>query len=944
MLKNLSLSKKIAGGFIIILILLVVLAANSRFGLSRVVDKVDSANQFQLLVDHISKARQNEKNYILTNDSAASAVVKKEISNLKGQTQLILDETGSKEIKERASSIQKTSDQYIKTFDQYMDLAGKRDEFISAMDQKANAALQITSMIRDDQKSKYDKLRQESETKISQMRTRVGLAAKINESFLLEKGLRLVLTESYVQKVSIYSQWQASHENMKQAIAQLTPLATEEASQKALEKVKTSQEQLIAGADNYYEEKSEENIIKVIKAAKNLEVGIVYLMQEMQEQLEFYIEDVQIFSGQMMELSSGVDQIAKILLNTRILEKGFINTQSGEVFDKILSYIDSIDGIITTIVENVDDEDKTKPLEGIQTAVEEYIASFQSAAGLMQSQKSAVAKMESAAAAIQATCLAAKDAQYKQMQSQIVASQAVITFGSILALIIGGVLSWVIVRAVIMPIKTVVTALRNISEGEGDLTKRLSIETRDEMGALAHWFNVFIERIHNIIVDIGANSETVTASSGELRMISQEMAGGAEDLSSRSNSVSAAAEQMSSSMISVAAASEEASTNLTHVADSAGQMKSTLDEIASNCDKARNISDNATSQVKTASERVQHLGTSARDISKVTEVITDIAGQTNLLALNATIEAARAGEAGKGFAVVASEIKGLASQTAEATLDIKEKISGIQSSTDDTVKDVEQITGVIAEVSEIVSTIAAAIEEQSASASEVAENIEQASSGIGEVNKNVAQSSQVSSEIAENISAVNTVAEDISSRGTRMNTNAEDLSDLSKKLSKMIGVFKVSAQDAGIEAYVDKDSPPPEDLLPWSDRLISGIDSIDEQHKELVAMVNELHQAMRMKKGTEESGKILERLAQYTVDHFAYEATLFDEHQYPEADQHNEIHAQLVAKVQEFQQQFNEGKAALSMELMQFLTDWLENHILKTDREYVPYLQEKGVV
>ncbi len=290
-------------------------------------------------------------------------------------------------------------------------------------------------------------------------------------------------------------------------------------------------------------------------------------------------------------------------------------------------------------------------------------------------------------------------------------------------------------RIIIKPLKTVASALKDIAEGEVDLTQRIDIDTRDEIGELAKWFNAFIARLNNIVVDIGSNSETVTASSGELLSASEQIAGGADDLSGRSNAVAAAAEEMSSSMNSVAAASEQAAINLGAVANAASQMKMTLGEVASNCEKARGVTENAADKVSSASERVEQLGNFARDISKVTKVITDIAEQTNLLALNATIEAARAGEAGKGFAVVASEIKGLASQTADATLDIKGKIKGIQDSTDDTVRDVKQITVVISEVTKIVSTIAAAIEEQSVSAIEVAENIEQASTGIGEVNE-----------------------------------------------------------------------------------------------------------------------------------------------------------------------------------------------------------------
>lgn len=483
--------------------------------------------------------------------------------------------------------------------------------------------------------------------------------------------------------------------------------------------------------------------------------------------------------------------------------------------------------------------------------------------------------------------------------------------------------------------------MEDIATGEGNLTKRIDIKNKDEIGTLVKWFNAFVERMDHIIADISVNAETVTASSGELLAVSEQMSDGAEDLSGRAGTVAVASEEMSSNMNSVAAASEQASTNVGMVSDSASQMQSTFAEVAQSCDKARLISANAADQVNKASNRVANLGNSAQEISKVTEVITDIAEQINLLALNASIEAARAGDAGKGFTVVASEIKSLASQTAKATEDIKGKILGIQNSTEDTVKDVGDISDVITDVNEIVTTIAAAVEEQSASATEVANNVEQASIGIGEVNENVAQTSQVSSEIAKDISVVNTVSDDMSARSILMKQSAGDLKELSSKLREMISVFKISAKNDlhdGNSKLTQRDVP---ELMPWSYKFALNIEDIDDQHKKLVSLVNELHKAMKLKKGSKQTGEILKNLAEYTVYHFDFEKHLFQKYGYPEMQEHLKIHDNLVAKVIDFQKQHDEGRAALTMDLMDFLTDWLKNHIMKTDKAYAPFLKEK---
>lgn len=827
MLSGFSLAKKITGGFVIVLVLLIVLAFVGRLGLTRVVEKVDFSNQFQLLVDHILDARQNEKRFIMTNDAGSVDIVMKDINLLKTEAQNIVATTGEEGIKKQAEQILKTSDTYARAFDDYVALAGQKDTLMGDMNQKANAALAITSRIRDEQRANYDSLMGKSEKKKFEMRHRVVIAEKIKENFLQAKGYRMVISDASENNVSMLTQWKGYHKDIKRDLKGLEPLMVEPISKERHEKIVNAQNTLIEKAALFFNNKNQKNNLALIDAVNVMHLATVTFQQEMQELLEFYSEDVQIFSGQMMELSAGADQVAKILLQTRILEKEFMWTEEDSTYQQVIENISSIEDAISYIRETIDDADKTKPLEGIQDAVNVYIGSFKSHAELMKRQQTAKEQMESTAAGIEAICLKSKASMHTQMQAQIVSSTTIITLVSIFALVSGVLIALVLARVIIKPITRVVAALRNISQGDGDLTQRINIDTKDEIGALAHWFNAFISRLNNIIVDIGSNSETVTASSGELLSISEQMLADSEDLASRSNAVAAAAQEMSSSMNSVAAASEEASTNLGTVADAAGQMKQTLNEVAVNCEKARAVSDNAAIKAKTASQRVELLGTSAKDISQVTEVITDIAEQTNLLALNATIEAARAGEAGKGFAVVASEIKGLAAQTAGATLDIKEKIRGIQTSTDDTVKDVNQITLVISEVTEIVSAIAAAIEEQSASATQVAENIDQVSTGIVEVNENVAQSSQVSTEIAQDISRVHDVSREMTNRSNQMKQSAQDLSELSGKLRNMIGVFKVSVDEAAVNASGDtsgdrntKNIP---DLMPWGDKLKKSI-------------------------------------------------------------------------------------------------------------------------
>lgn len=360
-----------------------------------------------------------------------------------------------------------------------------------------------------------------------------------------------------------------------------------------------------------------------------------------------------------------------------------------------------------------------------------------------------------------------------------------------IGIVVGVVLSLLLGRGITQPLNRAVAGLKDIAEGEGDLTIRLNADSRDEVGELARWFNVFIEKLQSIIKDIALNTDTLNNSSSELSAISQQMSSGVDAASSKTASVASATEEMNANMSSIAATMEQASTNVSMVASSAEEMAGTINEIAQNSEKARGITGDAVTLAKSSSDRVEGLGQSAQEVSKVTETITEISEQTNLLALNATIEAARAGEAGKGFAVVANEIKELAKQTAEATDEIRNRIQGIQDSISGTITDIEQVPKVINNVNEIVSTIATAVEEQSTTTREIASNVAQASQGIQEVTENVSQSSGVTGEIAEEVSEVNQAAAEMANSSSQVNLSAENLLNVAEQLKSMVGQFKV---------------------------------------------------------------------------------------------------------------------------------------------------------
>jgi methyl-accepting chemotaxis protein len=331
----------------------------------------------------------------------------------------------------------------------------------------------------------------------------------------------------------------------------------------------------------------------------------------------------------------------------------------------------------------------------------------------------------------------------------------------------------------------------DLAEGEGDLTKRLEITSKDDISELAEWFNKFIERMQLVIQDFSVKIENLQSASTTMAAISEHLALSAETVSQKSNSVASATEEMSSNMTIVANTSEQTTSNVTMVAAATEEMNVTFNDITNHSEKARGVTLHAVKKAQNASSKVHELGIAASEISKVTEVITEISEQTNLLALNATIEAARAGEAGKGFAVVANEIKELAKQTAEATQNIKTKIEGIQHSTDGTVNEIGEISRVIDDVTAIVDVIVNSVKEQGIATKDISQNVSEASVGIQEVNSNIAQSSSVAGEIAGDIADVNASAEEMAENCSQVNTSAEQLALIADQLKKQVAKFKV---------------------------------------------------------------------------------------------------------------------------------------------------------
>ena len=360
---------------------------------------------------------------------------------------------------------------------------------------------------------------------------------------------------------------------------------------------------------------------------------------------------------------------------------------------------------------------------------------------------------------------------------------------SLVAILLGAVFAFVIGRAISRPIIAMTTAMGELAKGNLD-AEVPAMGRRDEIGQMAAAVQVFKENAIEVERLKQEQEEQDRRSAEEKRQQMVELADGFEasvrgvvdlvssaatELQATAKDMSATAEQTSSQSTTVASASEEATTNVQTVASAAEELSASIQEISRQISESNQIAQGAVSNAESTNEEVQGLASAAQKIGDVVNLIRDIAEQTNLLALNATIEAARAGDAGKGFAVVASEVKSLANQTAKATEEIAGQVEGMQSATQGTVQSIEEITKVIARISENATAIASAIEEQNASTQEIARNVQQAASGTQEVQGNIVQ--------------VQSAAEQTGTSAGQVLSAASELSEQSEKLRGEVDRF-----------------------------------------------------------------------------------------------------------------------------------------------------------
>jgi methyl-accepting chemotaxis protein len=474
--------------------------------------------------------------------------------------------------------------------------------------------------------------------------------------------------------------------------------------------------------------------------------------------------------------------------------------------------------------------------------------------------------------------------------------------------------------------KEIVASLRKMSRGHFDG----SIRPLDSEDILRHALRALSDEMGSLIGQIGRVGHQIGSAASQVADSSQSLSQGATEQAASLQEISASMNQITSQ------------TQLN--ADNAGQA-STL------AGQARESADRGNQQMSEMVNAMAAINESGHSISIIIKAIDEIAFQTNLLALNAAVEAARAGQHGKGFAVVAEEVRNLAARSAKAAQETSALIEDAVTRAEHGSKIADRTAEALSEITTGITRVADLAAEISAASSEQAQGLEQINIGLGQID----QATQQNTANAEESAAA---AEQLSSMAAELNRRLERLHGTAQQSNLEHREFATSPspprfQPARIAAPTHRPAPATKpttgkeesthSLIDWSDDLSVNIGVIDMQHKRLVEMINKLYHAMKTGKGDQIMGPLFVDLIEYTGKHFATEERFMKDKTYPDYESHKAEHEKFVARVLELKAKLEKGEKVFSSEVFNFLKGWLINHIQGTDKEYAPFLNERGV-
>lgn len=366
--------------------------------------------------------------------------------------------------------------------------------------------------------------------------------------------------------------------------------------------------------------------------------------------------------------------------------------------------------------------------------------------------------------------------QRKQMEADTNASMVRVSLISLVFLGITIIITSLIGNKISQPLRGVVAALNDIANGEGDLTQRLTVNSQDEVGDVSKAFNHFVERIQELVAQVGNVSQRIASESESLSRISGQYTRQMLEHSKETEQVASAVNEMSATAQSVSSAASNAANATSQAAQNSEQASDVVNTAIGSINSL-------VQEVDSASSVISMLAQETAKIGSVVDVIRGIAEQTNLLALNAAIEAARAGDQGRGFAVVADEVRALAARTQQSTQEINTMLQTLQQGVRQAV---DAMDGSQQHSQETVS--------ETARIEDSLSTVNQAVNMINDMNLQIATAAEeqhaVTEEISRNLENIQHIVQDLSSAAIKSEQTTQEMASAGKALQDLIKQFR----------------------------------------------------------------------------------------------------------------------------------------------------------